>query len=52
MSDEWFEAICWSALLLEIFMIKWRVAFSLIVSDVLKQDCDIITRVMLSLLTN
>ena len=29
MSDEWFYAICWSYLLLGIFIIKWCVAFSL-----------------------
>ena len=30
-SDEWLDAICWSSLLLEIFIIKEFVAFSLIV---------------------
>ena len=39
MSDEWLDAICWSSLLLGIFMIKC-VGFSLIVLGTLKQGYD------------
>ena len=34
--DEWLEVICWSSLLLGIFMIKQCVVFSLIVLGTLK----------------
>ena len=37
-SDEWLHAICWSSLLLGIFIIQWCVAF--IVSGILRLDCD------------
>ena len=40
MSDEWLDSICWSSLLLGIFMIKQCVTFSLALGT-LKQDCDI-----------
>ena len=40
MSDEWFNTICWSSVLLGIFIIKFCVAFSLIVLSTLKYDCD------------
>ena len=45
-SDEWFDAICWSSLLLGIFMIKQCVGFSIIVLGTLKQDWDIKTSEM------
>ena len=35
-SDEWFDAVCWSSLLLDIFVIRC-VAFSLIPLDTLKK---------------
>ena len=37
LSDEWFDAICWSAILLGIFMIKQCEAFTLIVLGILKK---------------
>ena len=49
-SDEWFDAICWSSLLLGIFMIKQCVGFSIIVLGTLKQDWDVKTSEMLSFL--
>ena len=36
MSDKWFDAICWSSLLLGIFLIKWFAAFSPIVLGTLR----------------
>ena len=39
MSDKWFAAMCWSSLLLGIFMIKQCVALNLIVLGFLKQNC-------------
>ena len=49
-SFEWFDAGCRSSLLLVIFMIKWCVAFSLIVLGTLRCDCDIKTIEILSFL--
>ena len=43
-SDEWFNAICWSSLLLGIFMIKKWVEFSLTSFGTLKYDCVIKTK--------
>ena len=43
MSNELFDASCWTSLLLEIFKIK----YSLIVKGTYKQDCEIKTREML-----
>ena len=39
MSDEWFAAVCWSSLLLGIFVIKQCVALNLVVLGFLKQNC-------------
>ena len=50
MSDKWFDAICWSTLLLGTFMIKKYVAFSLILLATLKLDCEIKTSEILSFL--
>ena len=36
MSDKLCEGICWSYILVQIFMIKYGVAFSFIVLDTLK----------------
>ena len=43
-SDEWFNAICWSSLLFGIFAIKKWVVFSLTSFGTLKYDCVIKTR--------
>ena len=45
-SDEWFNAICWSSLLFGIFMIKKWVEFSLTSFGTLKYDCVTKTREM------
>ena len=50
MSDEWFNAICWSSLLFGIFIIKKWVVFSLTSFGALKYDCVIKTREMFSFL--
>ena len=42
-SDEWFNAICWSSLLFGIFMVKKCVEFSLTSFGTLKYDCVIKT---------
>ena len=42
-SDYWFDAISWSSLLLEIFMINQCLRFFLIVLGTSKQDCGIKT---------
>ena len=39
LSDEWFNAICWSSLLFGIFAIKKWVLFSLTSFANLKYDC-------------
>ena len=38
-SDEWFNAICWSSVLFGIFMIKKWTVFSLTSLGTLKYDC-------------
>ena len=50
MSDEWFNAICWSSPLFEIFVIKRWVEFSLTSFGTLKYDWVIKTRRMLNFL--
>ena len=47
MSDEWFNAIYWSSLLFQVFMIKKWVELSLTSFGTLKYDCVIKTREML-----
>ena len=49
MPDEWFNTICWSSLLLGIFIIK-RVVLSLTSFGTLKNDCTIKTIEMFNLL--
>ena len=50
-SDEWFNAICWSSLLFGIFMIKKCVEFSLTSFGTLKYDCVIKTIEMINFIS-
>ena len=50
-SDEWFNAICWSSLLFGIFMIKKSVEFSLTSFGTLKYDCVIKTIEMINFIS-
>ena len=51
MSDEWFDAICWSSLLLGILIIKYCVKSSLIGLGTFKSDCEIKISEILSFLS-
>ena len=50
MSDEWFNAICWSSLLFGIFITKKCAVFSLTSFGTLKYDCAIKTSEMCNLM--
>ena len=50
MSDKWFNTICWSSLLMGIFVIKKCVALSLTSFGALKYDCVIKIKEMFNIL--